>query len=413
MQNIFSLKNLTAGQENKNLDHNIRVDILASFAFGIYAGILFPFFPALAVRQGVEGLLLALITASPFMGHLFAVYWGHRCECGSKKKYMFISGLISRFLLITLGLFSTPAVFAIMIIMHFMIAAVAWPAYTGLIKSIYPPAIRGRIMGLVQMVIGLVRVFVTYGAGLMLDSWGYGTFFIIAGIAGITASFIIRYFREDKESMQRPAAGFSFADTAGHITRDRGLRYSLLSFFIFDLGNLILLPVYPYVQVTALGLSNFQIGQLSIFWMIGWLIFSPIWGNLVDRRNPLSAVKTAIFLFTISPLIYLMQPPFYVLPLASLSAGAAGAALEVGWINQMIVLGGDKSSTYSGIYLTLLGFRGLLGSLIGGVLLGLVPVGFIFLLTLTLLLVGLLPLQRLYYLGKIENAGEVSLKSRD
>ncbi len=75
---------------DKTTQYNFKIDATASVFFALYAGVLYPFFPATAVRLGIDGLLLALLTASPFMGHIFAVYWGHSSENKSKRKICFL-----------------------------------------------------------------------------------------------------------------------------------------------------------------------------------------------------------------------------------------------------------------------------------------------------------------------------------
>lgn len=382
----------------QNLDestrYNFKIDAAASVFFAFYAGVLYPFFPATAVRLGIDGILLALLTASPFMGHLFAVYWGHKSECKPKRKVVFYSGFISRMLLIGLGLVSNSTVFALMLILHFVIAAAGWPAFTALMQNIYPARERGRLMGSIQFIIGLSRVGVTYFAGLMIDFYGHGRLFIIAGIAGMIASFVIRKVKDPGEARDCALAKsrFSLKNTAKILKNDNLFSLTLMGFFIFDLGNMLLVPIYPLYQVKVMGLSNFQIGQLSIFWMIGWFISAPYWGSLNDKKRPLLVVMAAVGLFMISPLIYFSNPIFYVLPLASLAAGAAGSALEVGWLNQIIRLGGSKSAVYSGIYLTALGLRGLIGPVLGGILIKYFSFNAIFILAVFFLSAGLIPL---------------------
>ncbi|MFW6389938.1 MAG: MFS transporter [Halanaerobiales bacterium] len=378
---------------DKSTQYNFKIDATASIFFALYAGVLYPFFPATAVRLGIDGILLALLTASPFMGHIFAVYWGHNSENKSKRKFVFYSGFISRMLLIVLGLITNSTIFAIMLILHFVIAAAGWPAFTALMQNIYPAKERGRLMGLIQFIIGICRVGVTYGAGLMIDHFGHGRLFIVAGISGMIASYIIRKVKDPVEITDRSLKKrkFSVKETISILKGDRLFRLTMLGFFVFDLGNMLLVPIYPLYQVGKMGLSNFQIGQLSVFWMIGWFISAPFWGSLNDSKNPLIVIKSAILLFLISPVIYFLEPNFYILPLASISAGAAGSALEVGWLNQIIKLGNKKAAVYSGIYLTGLGLRGLIGPLIGGLLINYISFNKIFFIALLLMIFGLIP----------------------
>ncbi|MFW6381460.1 MAG: MFS transporter [Bacillota bacterium] len=375
-----------------NTKTNLKVETLSAAGFGLFAGAFYPFFAVTAVRLGAAGALLALITAAPFMGQLFAVYWGHKSQESQKLPFVVISGVLSRFTVILLALTRSVELFALLIILHFLLAAAGWPAYTGLMQKIYPMQFRGQIMGRLQFIMGLSRIGVTYMAGLWLDSYGYGWVFIGAGIFGIISSIIYSRIKEPElPGKKANRSRFSLSQSWQLLKYDRVFRIALLGFFVFDLGNMLLAPIYPLFQVEYLGLSNIDIGRLSIFWIGGWFLTAPFWGQLVDRFQPIFLIMVAIGLFLISPLIYFLNLPYQLLMLASFIQGAAGSSLEVGWINLMIKLGGDKSSQYSGIYLTLLGLRGLLGPLLGNLLLGFMEINFLFLVSPVFLVMGIIP----------------------
>lgn len=109
-----------------------------------------------------------------------------------------------------------------------------------------------------------------------------------------------------------------------------------------------------------------------------------------------------------------MDPIFYILPIASMTAGAAGSALEVGWLNQIIKLGKGKSAVYSGIYLTGLGLRGLIGPIIGGLLINHLTFNNIFIIALLLMASGLIPfiILKNYELGKKFKKLEIGFNMR-
>ena len=370
---------------------NFRIDALSAVSFGIFAGAFFPFFSITAVRLGASGILLALITAAPFMGQLFAVYWGHRSDQGQKLPFIVTSGILSRVTLIILALTHNVEIFALLIVLHFLFASAGSPAYAALMKKIYPLQYRGQLMGKIQFIIGMCRVMVTYLAGIWLDMYGYRSIFIIAGIAGIISSLVYSRIDEPEEYRRAVRQSFSIKVFIKTFRNDKLLRLAIIGFFIFDLGNLILAPVYPLIQVNYMGLTNFEVGRLSIFWILGWFISAPIWGRVVDHYDPVRTIFIAIFLFMGLQLIYLFNSPYYFLMLASFLGGAAGSSLEVGWLNMMMNLGGDKSSQYSGIYLTFLGLRGIIGPVIGNVLISLVNPFSIFLISIQILLLGLIP----------------------
>ena len=386
--------------------YNVKIEACSALFFGLFAGAIYPFFSVTAVRLGAASFLLAIITAAPFMGQLFAVYWGHRCEQGPKKPYVIYSGLFSRFLLAFLALSRDPRFFALFVVLHFMTASIGGPAFTALYKKVYPLSFRGQIMGRMQFIIGIARVLMTYGAGLWLDRQGYTELFLVASVLGIISSMIFDNLKEPQERVIINKRKFSLKILYNLLKNNKLLKMAMIGFFIFDLGNLILAPIYPLVQVNHLGMSNFQIGQLAIFWMIGWFITAPFWGYVNDRYRPLYNILIAIALFTISPLIYFFEASYPFLIVASLSWGAAGSSLEVGWLNMMIRLGGENASQYSGLYLTVLGLRGLIAPVLGIVLYNYLPANSIFLLSFILIVSGLIPFILYKKLEDQEERGE-------
>ncbi|MFW5787002.1 MAG: MFS transporter [Halanaerobiales bacterium] len=392
MYNIVLRKFVPFVQElDKSTRYNFKIDALSAVTFGVFAGAFFPFFAVTGVRLGANGLLLALITAAPFMGQLFAVYWGHKSEQGQKLPFIVTSGLISRGILILLALTRRVEIFALLVVLHFLLASAGTPAYTALMKKIYPIQYRGKLMGKVQFLIGLMRVVITYYGGIWLDLHGYRTLFIIAGTAGIISSIIYGRINEPEEEFEIIKNKFSLKEFLQIFKSDKLLRLALLGFFIFDLGNLMLAPIYPVIQVRYLGLNNLQIGQLSIFWIMGWFIFAPYWGRMVDEHSPVKAVKFAVIIFMLQPLIYFFRLPYLLLITASFTGGVAASSLEVGWLNMMINLGGNKSSRYSGLYLTILGIRGILGPVMGNILLSYIEPFNVFIVSLGLLSAGYIP----------------------
>ena len=384
---------------NSDVKHNLKIDAISSVSFGVFAGAFYPFFAVVAVRLGAAGTLLALITAAPYMGQLFAVYWGHRSDQNSKKlPFVVYGGMISRILIIVLAFTRDVNFFALLVILHFLFASISGPAYTSLIRKIYPIKYRGQILGGIQFIIGMVRVGVTYIAGIWLDSHGFTPLFLAAGLAGILTSTIYTKIKEPHEG-ENERRKFSLGKSMEFMKSDKLLRIAITGFFIFELGNLLLAPVYPFVQVNILNLTNSQIARLSIFWIMGWFSTAPYWGWLIDRYQPRYTILISIILFTGAPLIYFLGLPYPALMLASFLNGAAGSSLQIGWVNLMMKLGGKNSSQYSGIYLTMLGIRGVLGPLLGNLLSGIIDIRYIFLVAIVLILSGLIPI---IFLGKNE-----------
>jgi hypothetical protein len=144
-------------------------------------------------------------------------------------------------------------------------------------------------------------------------------------------------------------------------------------FMIYGLAFFIISTVQPGYLVEGLGLSYSQIsvGQLALL-RLGGVLTLPLMGFFHDRYNPATFCSKVFLLLAFFPLLLsaciwlpegMRLVPFYM---AFLLQGMAMSGVAVAWsMSSLVFAGSEDGALYQGIHVTLTGFRGLLGPLLG------------------------------------------------
>lgn len=357
--------------------HNLKVDIFAAAFFAAFFGLTIPFLGPLVIRMGGSPSLVGLIAAGPFLGYLLAGVWGHLSEGRPKLPYVVVPALLARLLFLPLAFTAHPASFTALAVLYFLINGIQLPSYTALMQRIYPGEFRGRLMALVKVVLGLVQVGALRLAGELMDQWEYRGPFLAAALLGGAGALIFSRIHEplapSEEEGKSPTPALTSSSplwaslqAMGRILNvDRRFARFELGFMIFGLGNLLLLPVYTIFQVKTLGLNNSEVAWVTITWSIAWLWGYLLCGQAVDSFGPRKIILAGVCSYALVPLAYLTGHNYPAVLVGAAFLGLGDAAVELGWMNEVISLAPSQVSTYAGIHLSLLGLRGSLAPLLG------------------------------------------------
>ncbi len=365
---IFRLNSIVSSE----IKHNLKVDALSASFFALAGGALYPFLAAIAISMGAGALEVGLLVAAPFAAQLFTIYWGHLCQGRKKLPFIVFPGIVGRLLLFPLAFISSPAIFVTVVILHHMSLAITWPAFTSLVQKIYPITSRGSMMGLVKFVFGIFYIAAVALAGRNIDIFGHRWIVIGAAVAGITGSLIFRKIREPEEGKETAICRkFSHRENFSLFKKFPAFKWFILGMTCFELGKFMIQPYLPLYWINELNLSNASIGSIAIIVTLFWFLASPLWGIMVDRLHPIWVIISGAGLYTLLPIIYMTVPNWSGVMLAAAFTGLGLAAYEVGWSNNLLRLGGAQAGKFIGIYLSLVGLRGLLGPIVGSTILGL------------------------------------------
>ncbi len=379
-------------KKDQRLRHNFTHHIIADSLFALFAGSAFPFIVPTLIRLGASDLWVGAAQATPFIGLLFSMYWGHFSEGRPKVPIIVYSSIAARLIFMILAMMVNPVAFVGVYVVYQLVINIGGPAFPGLMHKIYPAEFRGRMIGTTRLFLGAMQIAATFVAGRNLDRLGHRLTWSLAACLAIASALVFSRIREPQEperSAKRPT--FSFREQVELLGRDRAFLLFLLGCTVMGLGNLISSPAIPLYQVKQLALGSQQLATASMVYTAFWLGSYPIWGWVIDRLKPLYAVIGAVLLFALANFSYSLGLGFVSVLLASALFGVGDSGLDLGWNNQVMRLTAHQVSTYSGIYLTFLGLRGTIGPLLGSLLLPLIGLRSIFLVSTVIVIIGLIP----------------------
>jgi MFS family permease len=232
---------------------------------------------------------------------------------------------------------------------------------------------RGRVMGVVQ-ILTWVAVLIVYGAsGMIIDAWGYFTFFYIIGglvfILGLAGGLMVR---EAPEQMPPAGAYWSgIADTfrLENLRRNRNLFLLLFTLTIYGVAEQIFFPYLIIYLNHYLKLPTLQ-ASLLIFAciLVGGILLAYPFGLLADRLGRKRLALGAIGLKMVGLLLFSLMKDMLPLALTGILwlAGMSAWAISTGaWTKDLFPE--EKRGQFAGYFIlfTVL-FTMVPGPLLGG-----------------------------------------------
>ncbi|MBC8104435.1 MAG: MFS transporter [Cytophagales bacterium] len=351
---------------------SLRWDFLAGACSGAYMGLAFPFFTRIARGDlHASETAIALLAAAPFLGNLCSPLWARQMEGRSKMPFVQGAWITARSLLLLTPLaFAAWPFIAIVGGLQF-VGTIAAPAYTSLMRDIYPDRARGRLMGYVRVVAQILTFLATLTAGRLLDHGvSYRFLFPVAGLFGIAAALAFRQVRALAPSALPVGEKLStrqFAlDTLTILRDNEPYRWFAFSVFTYGFGNLLVTPLYGLYQVDVLHISNTQIANLANFASLWSIVGFVFWGWLMDRIGAPRTVLFSIVCIASIALVYFSTHAVNGLFFASALSGFGFAGIELSYLAAILAYAETgRAAQYQSLHSLLLGVRGILAPLVG------------------------------------------------
>jgi MFS family permease len=346
---------------------------------GGFVGIVNPFTLPLAVRLGATNLQVGLIAAAPFIANLLGPLWSALSRGGRQLPWVVGAHIVWRGGQGLIGLLTNPsAVVAVFFLTHLAVAA-GNPAYGALVQKVFPPPIRGRLMGYVRLALAAAMLVTTLVGGRLMDSLGPAWLYPIASFLGLLGIGVYALTREEPESGEEPAqlptsptsgpsssrAQAGLMEGLRQAVTDGPFRTFLLASILFHGGALLAQPLYSVYQVKQLGLSNVQISYLVVAWNLAWLAAFAFWGRVIDRRGARPVVTAAAALYAGLPLAHAIGGTWSTILLGQVCQGIADAALDLGAWNLILSTRPERVRPYTSAWMVAVGVRGAIGPLVG------------------------------------------------
>lgn len=331
-------------------------------------GLTFPFFAVIA-RDNLRAseFQIALLTMAPVAGNVLLLVWASMMEGRRKMPFAVGSWVISRILLILILFATTSTSFVTIVVLFWILASIAGPAYSALMKEIYPDGDRAKIMGYARVCTISVISVCSLAAGQLLKTVSYQWVFPAAAIIGIVSVIPFSRIPTNEATGESDVPLWTFVKNSIDILRkDKRFRLFCDGIFVFGTANFMAAPVYAIYQVDVL---NVETGWASVFAvtnsaaaMFGYFY----WGGYIDRKSPMSAVALCTLLGVTTPLIYCFATKAWMVIPVTVIGGIINSGADLAYFNGILHHAPkDRIAQYQSLFAGLMGVRGILAPLLG------------------------------------------------
>ncbi|WP_337098151.1 MFS transporter [Paenibacillus sp. YIM B09110] len=356
---------------------NARIDFGATSLFSLFNVVINQFYVAFAIQQGASHLQVGLLTAAPAIGLLFSPLWATWIEkANNPKPFIIIPNAIGRLLLLLPALFANPSVYVIVAIVFQLLMGIQAPAYASLLSRMYPSDLRGRLMGYVRVVMGIIMIPLAYLVGSWSDAFGPSGPLIAASIAGFLSIGVFNTLKLPKngagESNKlkqqiesgKKASRFPLREQWELVKENRKLAVFLGATTLSGFGNMLAGPLYQIIQVDVLEMSNIQIGYARVAYFTALLLTFWIAGWMIDRFDIKYTLMVGIGAYAVVPMLYGVWEAYPAVLIGNFIQGIGEAIWDIGILSFVLKLAPGKEAKVFGIHLMLFGFRGTIGPLL-------------------------------------------------
>lgn len=368
--------------------HAFRWDCLAGFLAGVFTGGILPFLGVIARSElAASAFLIAVLSAAGSVGNLFNPFIAYYIRDRVKLPYAQTPFAVGRAFFLLMPLAYVAPLFIAFSFLATAITALGAPAYAAVIRDAYPVAKRGKLMGLVRVIVVAGSMLGALSAGLLLAQVSFKWVFPIFGLIGITSVYAFSKMGVRAEPGTTRAPRGKLIEAFRMPKADQAFQLYATAFYLYGLGNLILGPIIPIFQVDVLHITPQWVGYLataaSASSMLGYLF----WGQVLDRHGPFKLMLFVATIFSVSPLVYVFAKDVPILLIAAVASGIAMAGGDLAYVNAaMRFARRDNVVSYAGTFAFLQAMRGIPGPFIGAWLYGIINPRFIFLLGFAFLL---------------------------
>ncbi len=339
-------------------------DIATGACAGVYLGSVWTFVARIARAElSATSTQMGWMAAAPAIGYVFATVWARQMEGRSKLPFVYWTWLAARGLFMAAPLIRTREQFVLLVCATPIIFSVSSPAYTAIMRDIYPDELRGRLMSFVRIVSNAITLGAALLVGRLLDRGvDWRTAFMIGGAFGALSAWTfsrIRIPAQTDSIRPLPSTTAFMRDTLDILRRNPGYRWFTASVFVYGFGNLVASTIYPIYQVDRFAITNTQVANLQNVAAGATILGFFFWGWFMDRRGPLLTVLIAIGIVCTMPITYAVAPRVEFLLIAAAAGGLAMSGIELGYLNTTLLFAEPgRAAQYQALHSSFFGIRG-------------------------------------------------------
>jgi DHA1 family inner membrane transport protein len=351
---------------------NMRIELIASLFFGPFYAVLL-FIPVILQRMDATPQQVALYQSESYFGFLLSAFSVMILPRRRILLFLAVIWTIGRAAFLLTPLVPTVTGVLVLALLYWLSDSFPSPGYVRVIQQVYPADVRARVMGVVRFGMAGGMLAATPVAGWLLDAVGYTVLLPLAGVFAVVAALVFTRLRIPAEANtagnSTPAVApprMSPLALLGLLRHNKPFAFFLLSVTAFGFAGLIPIAFYPAVLVDRLQLSYTAVSYLSLAQSIVWMIGYPLWGRWLNRIGTVGALRIIYLLLILYPVCHWFAPNAWWLLPAYLASGIASAGIDLSFTNTAINLAEpDRVAEYSALQQTVIGFRGIIGPLLG------------------------------------------------
>lgn len=351
-------------------------DTVTGLLSGVYQGCIWTFVLRVARADlHASAYQIGIITAAPAAGYLFATIWARQMDGRAKMPFVYWTWIVARgMFLLAPGIgsvflarmcpgLSASSQFVLLVSLSPFVFSVSTPAYTAIMKDIYPDDKRGRLMSAVRVVSSLAALLTALSIGRMMDAGlNYRVPFAIGGAFGALTAWTFNKIATtppaDNDTDRMSTIGF-LIDTFGILWRNPGYRWYTASVFVYGFGNLIASTVYPIYQVDRFHITNTQVANMQNIAAVITMFSYVFWGWFLDAKGSLVTVLLGIAMVCVMPLLYAGAWSIALLYVASAIGGFAYSGIDIGYLNTTLLFAEPgREAQYQALHSSFFGVRG-------------------------------------------------------
>lgn len=386
----FRIRSGLEPQLSPEARNNFFRDFSGSAIFSLFNVVFNQFYLPIAIQHGASSIQVGLLSAGPAIGMILSPLWAGWIERTNPKPFFIWPNLIGRLLIILPAFFVDPWVFVTVALLFQLLMGIQAPAYAPFMTQIYPAAVRGRLMGSVRVVNGLLMIPTASLIGWWMDRSGHSGPLLLAALTGVIS--ISLYFGMRPLEPPKPAdpsrKRASLAEQWQVAKENRILAVFLVATTFSGFANFFSQPLYQIIQVEVLQLSYVQIGYARMTYFLFLILTYIVVGWAIDRYPPERTLGFGIGAYCAVPLMYSIFGNYGSVIVASGIQGIGDAIWDLGILAFVFRIAPGREAVVFGLHLLLFGIRGTIGPLLSTSLAALVSLPVLLFIAALFALVG-------------------------
>lgn len=348
----------------------------------------------LAKTLEASSFWIVLVTMLRPVVSIFSFAWSSRIvhKSESLRKNLVLAGVIARAPFLLFPIISHPAYVVFAAALYVLFTRASIPAWMEILKLNLDKDKREKLFSS-SWILGYIEgIFLAFGIGYILDAsvdnWKY--LFAISSLFGMS-SVIMHYLMPiDEKPIEyiRPSTASKLTQLlkpwkdAYFLIRSRpDFAKFQWGFMAGGFGVMLMQPALPIFFKDTLALRYLDLSiAITVCKGIGIVGSSVIWTRFIGKKPLLLNASYVCLGFALFPILMFFSPlNLFWLYLAYLAYGIAQGGSHLIWhLSGPMFANNEESSRYSGVNVVMVGIRGLVAPILGGILCKLIGPNFVF-----------------------------------